>query len=241
VSQPNESAQNPGPIRRLLEGIITNVVSAALLWLAAKATGLVEGYPQITWIAIGVTFGAIVTVLARYLMHHERLLWRVREFVNFINLSTPAGCVLALIGGASLRRTDTEYRMIHASGYRLKYPIRMVFTIGNVVISPFDTAGLPGNLLAHERRHATQYAWCLGLLAVIPYALACTWSWMRTGRTDVKNIFETRAGFDPKNYEYRDDPVKRPPQWVWLLIGLALCSILGAIGWLAYQLIKTYI
>jgi hypothetical protein len=238
VSQPNEGAQNPGPIRRLLEGITTNVVSAALLWLAAKATGLVEGYPQITWIAIGVTFGAVVTLFAWYLMRNERRLWRFRELVNIINLSTLAGCVLARIGRARLQRADTEYRMIYASYYRLKRPVRMAFSVGNVVISARDTASLPGAVLTHHRRHATQYAWCLGLLAVIPYALACGWSWMRTGDMAAKNMFETRAGLGP---EYDDFPIRKLPRWAWLSIGVTACIVLGAIGWLAYQLTKTYV
>ena len=215
------------------------MVSAAVLWLGARATGIVQGNPVATITASGVAAGGLVTLAASYVVRHEKILWRVREIANFINLSTPAGVLIALIGGAKPHRTASQYRMIHAFPYRLRWPRGTVFTLGNVVISRRDTATLSANSLHHERRHSTQYAWCLGILAVIPYAAACGWSWLLTGSLSARNVFEKRAGNEHSGY-YSPPlrPLSRRAWWtIGVGIGIVLGGCAGVMAWLAVRLL----
>lgn len=126
--------------------------------------------------------------------------WRPRQVVNLINLSTPAGVAVALLGGARLHRGPRG--LVVACGYRLDVPRAAAFTLGNVVI----TAHRPGwledrpRLLAHEERHASQYAACLGLPMLPLYAAAAAWSWWRSGDWALHNVFERRAGLADGGY-----------------------------------------
>jgi len=104
---------------------------------------------------------------------------RVRQLVNLLNLSTPLGALVAVLGGARLRPGPDG--LILAEGYRARFPgagARAV-TIGNVVLLRMHvrTATARPGLLAHESRHASQYALWLGLFGFLPaYLLASAWS-----------------------------------------------------------------
>jgi hypothetical protein len=125
---------------------------------------------------------------------------RVRMLVNLVNLSTPLGLLIARIGGCSIRRGDEGLYM--ACGYRFRFPIAPAFTVGNVVLyreaDEFD--GRP-DLLAHESRHATQYAWCVGLPMLPMYAMAAGVSLALSGDPASYNPFERLAGLAAGGYE----------------------------------------
>lgn len=128
---------------------------------------------------------------------------RVRQVVNWINLSTLLGLALGLIGRASFERGPEG--LIVGRRYRLPIPPAPAFTVGNVVLLRIDDERLARRptLLAHEARHATQYAWCLGPVMLVLYALASGWSWLRTGDPASRNVFERRAGLKEGGYVER--------------------------------------
>ena len=122
--------------------------------------------------------------------------------LNFVNLSTPLGLLIALVGGCSLRRIDGGLYL--ACGYGIPVPLAPAFTVGNVVLyrqaGEFD--GRP-ELLGHEARHATQYAWCVGLPMLPMYALAAGISLVLSGDPASYNPFERLAGLAAGGYEQR--------------------------------------
>ena len=120
-----------------------------------------------------------------------------------VNLSTPLGALAAVAGRARLQRGPDG--LLLARGYRLPVPPAPAFTIGNVVLLRLDNAALarrPG-LLAHEGRHATQYAWCLGPGLLPLYLVAAGWSWLRCRDFATYNVFERRAGLADGGYAFR--------------------------------------
>ncbi len=125
---------------------------------------------------------------------------RVRMIVNYLNVSTPLGLLIALIGGCSVERGPDGLWL--ACGYRIPFPVAPAFTVGNVVLyrdaDEFD--GRP-ELLAHEARHATQYAWCLGLPMLPMYAVAAGVSLGLSGDPASYNPFERLAGLAAGGYE----------------------------------------
>lgn len=137
---------------------------------------------------------------------------RVRGVVNLLNLSTPAGVVLSRLGAGSLRRGPDDLWI--ADAYRLPLPTAPAFTMGSVVLFRRELPGWPEDpvaairpaLLAHEARHATQYAYCGGLLMVPAYLACAGWSWLRTGDPGSRNVFERRAGLVDGGY--RERPVR---------------------------------
>jgi hypothetical protein len=125
---------------------------------------------------------------------------------NWVNLSTPSGLLLALMGAGPPRRARNGIWLVH--DYRLPVPPAPAFTLGSVVLL---RASLPGvgrdpvgsvsrRLLDHEERHVTQYAWCGGLLMPVAYVTAAGWSWVRTGDFASRNVFERRAGLADGGY-----------------------------------------
>ena len=101
---------------------------------------------------------------------------RVRRVVNLANGSTVAGIGVALAGGARLARGPDG--LLTASGYRPPLP-PAAFTLGNVIIVNRRRPGLLSPaILAHEARHATQYAWCGGLVMLPLYFAAAGVSWL---------------------------------------------------------------
>lgn len=135
-----------------------------------------------------------------------------RCVANWANLSTPAGLLLARIAAGPPRRAGRGLWLAH--GYRFPIPPAPAFTFGSVVLlrRPLprgqDPVGAVGRrLLAHEERHATQYALTGGLLMPVLYLAAAGWSWIRTGDFASRNVFERRAGLADGGY--REAPPRR--------------------------------
>jgi hypothetical protein len=95
-------------------------------------------------------------------------------------------------------------RLFVGTGYRLPVPPAPAFCLGNVIITRRD--GLTAELFRHEARHATQYACCGGVLMVPLYLVAAAASWVLTGDTGAKNVFERRAGLADGGYT--DKPLR---------------------------------
>src|SRR5580700_2688303 len=98
--------------------------------------------------------------------------YRVRAAVNLVNGSTAAGVLVAVAGRARLRRAGDG--LLVGAGYRLPVPVAPAFCLGNVILARSDHATLATMppLVAHEARHATQYACCAGLPMLPLYFLA---------------------------------------------------------------------
>ena len=128
---------------------------------------------------------------------------RLRGAVNWVNLSTPLGLLIARLGGATLVRRADGARL--ATGYRFGFPVASAFTIGDVVLTAHDRAWLEARpaLLRHELRHRAQYAWCLGPVMLLPYAVAVAISWAVAGDTSSANPFERLAGLSDGGYPER--------------------------------------
>ena len=118
----------------------------------------------------------------------------MRTAVNWANLSTPCGLLLARAAGARLERRGRGTWI--AGGYRWDFPRAGAFTLGSVVLSTASLDDLRSReaLLRHEDRHSTQYAWCLGPLMLAPYLVAAGVSWVLAGDHSSYNPFERLAG-----------------------------------------------
>jgi hypothetical protein len=127
--------------------------------------------------------------------------------VNVINLSTPIGLLLARVSRARLAKGPNG--LLIGFGYGLALPRNSAFTVGNVVLLRGDESVLHRRptLLAHEARHASQYAVCIGPVMWPLYFLAAGWSWVCTGDPASRNIFERRAGLADGGYQER--PLRR--------------------------------
>ncbi|HZA30433.1 MAG TPA: hypothetical protein VE462_02830 [Propionibacteriaceae bacterium] len=114
---------------------------------------------------------------------------------NVLNLTTPGGLVVALIGDAKIRRGPRG--LFLCEGYRLKFPVAGAFTIGNVITTGStweqQLRQYP-ELLRHEEQHSWQYVYCLGLPYYVAYVACMAWSVLRTGDRAAQNFFERRAG-----------------------------------------------
>ena len=132
---------------------------------------------------------------------------RLRQVVNLVNGSTIAGAGVALAGGAFAgggRLIGGPEGLLTATGYRLAVPAAPAFTVGNVIIVNGRTAApLPAAVFAHEARHATQYAWCGGLLMLPLYFAAAGVSWALCGDFAAWNVFERQAGLADGGYAGR--------------------------------------
>lgn len=133
---------------------------------------------------------------------------RVRATANWVNLSTPAGLLLAAAASTGARRARNGLWLAH--GYRLPVPAAPAFTLGSVVLlrrpsgpGQDPVGAVPRRLLDHEERHATQYAWCGGIVMPALYVAAAGWSWLRTGDLASANPFERRAGLADGGYSER--------------------------------------
>ncbi|GAA3823271.1 hypothetical protein GCM10022226_49780 [Sphaerisporangium flaviroseum] len=125
--------------------------------------------------------------------------------LNYVNLSTPFGLLIAVIGRAEVRRG--EHGLVYAHGYRIRFPVAGAFTVGNVVLTAHEEGYLTGALLRHEARHATQYAFCVGLPMLPLYILAVLVSVVVTGHPASWNLFERLAGLDDGGYP------RHPSRW----------------------------
>ncbi|MGI8331155.1 hypothetical protein ACRYCC_14410 [Actinomadura scrupuli] len=128
---------------------------------------------------------------------------RVRLAANLLNLSTPLGLLIALAGRCEIR--GARDGLIICDGYRMPLPAAPAFTVGNVLLFR-DARELDGRpeLLAHEARHATQYAFCLGPVMLVLYLACAGVSLLLSGCHASYNPFERLAGLADGGY------VKRP-------------------------------
>ena len=132
---------------------------------------------------------AVVTMRARY---------RIRAAVNLANGSTLAGLGVALAGQARLSRAPDG--LITATGCRLPVPPAPAFTLGNVILTRRNLIPHDSALFRHEARHATQYAWCGGVLMLPMYFAAAGASWVVCGNFGAWNLFERNAGLTDGGY-----------------------------------------
>jgi hypothetical protein len=139
-----------------------------------------------------------------------RVRHRLKAAVNIVNLSTPFGLFIALIGARRLERGPRG--LVFARGYRLPVPPAPAFTVGNVILvrlADDDLAERPA-LLAHEERHTTQYAWSLGPVMIVLYFLASGVSWALCGCPACYNPYERLAdlvdgGYDRHHLRFRSE------------------------------------
>ena len=129
---------------------------------------------------------------------------RLRVIVNWINLMTPLGVLVARVGGGVRHRGP--YGLVIYTGYRLPFPNAGAFTLGNVITTRFGpeyllAAGRDA-LLGHEARHSVQAA-VLGPLLLPLYAVACGYSWAISADIGGRNLFEVWAGLEAGSYERR--------------------------------------
>lgn len=125
---------------------------------------------------------------------------RLRSVANWANLSTPCGMLVARAAGCQV--VGGWHGLYFALGYRPRLPAAGAFTIGNVILFRprfADPSAFP-DLVAHEERHGTQYALCLGLPFLAFYAVAAGYSWWRTGDPASRNVFERGAGLAAGGY-----------------------------------------
>ena len=126
---------------------------------------------------------------------------RARQLVNLANGSTLAGLGVATLGRARLARSADG--LFLGTGYRLPVPPAPAFCLGNVIVTRLDGLDPGSALFGHEARHATQYAWCGGVLMVPLYLAAAAVSWALTGDFGARNVFERRAGLADGGYADR--------------------------------------
>ena len=130
---------------------------------------------------------------------------RVRQVVNGLNLSTLSGLLVATVGRARLSRGPRH--TILATDLRL--PLRAgAMTIGDVVMTRKSRDRMLERpaLVRHEMRHTVQYAWCLGVVMLMLYAIAAACSWILTGDAASRNVFERLAGLEDGSY--RERPIR---------------------------------
>ena len=120
---------------------------------------------------------------------------------NVVNLSTPAGLLVAVIGGARLKRGPRG--LFVGEGYRLKFPVASAFTIGSVITTTGSWEELlrrNPRLFEHEERHTWQYLYCIGLPFYPAYGVCLVWSMLRTGDRAARNFFERQADLAAGGY-----------------------------------------
>jgi hypothetical protein len=138
--------------------------------------------------------------------------WRWRRAANLANGSTLLGLALARLAGTS--RSPGPRGLVHAGRARRLLPGASAVTVGDVVLTRHPASWLleRPRLLAHEERHAWQYAACLGLPMLPAYGVFAAWSWLRTGNPGSRNPFERLAGLADGGYpELSRRPRRRAP------------------------------
>ena len=129
---------------------------------------------------------------------------RVRQAVNLANGSTLAGLGVAALGGAEISRSVDG--LFIGTGYRLPVPPAPAFCLGNVIMTRGEAIEVGSRLFRHEARHATQYAWCGGVVMIPLYLAAAGVSWALTGDFGARNVFERMAGLADGGYA--DKPLR---------------------------------
>ena len=123
---------------------------------------------------------------------------RVRAAVNLANGSTITGLAVAMAGRARLSRAPDG--LLTGTGYRLPVPPAPAFTLGNVILTRRNLLPANSALFRHEARHATQYAWCGGVLMLPMYLTAAGASWVVCGDFGAWNVFERKADLADGGY-----------------------------------------
>jgi len=131
---------------------------------------------------------------------------RLRLALNLVNGSTLAGLAVARLGRARLG--PGRDGLLVGAGYALPVPSAPAFTLGNVIITRRPWLDVESDLFSHEARHATQYAWCGGLLMLPLYFASAGVSWLLSGDVGAWNPFERAAGLADGGY--RDHPLRWP-------------------------------
>jgi hypothetical protein len=124
----------------------------------------------------------------------------LRLAANAANGSTVLGLAVAAAARTKLSRGPRG--LIIAGGYRWRLPFAGAFALGNVILcrcTGNDLLSRP-ELLEHEEKHCSQYAWCLGVPFLPLYFAAAGWSLLRTGNPGTGNIFERHAGLAAGGY-----------------------------------------
>ncbi|MBO0908385.1 hypothetical protein KG104_06370 [Arthrobacter sunyaminii] len=128
----------------------------------------------------------------------------LRQLLNIINLTTPAGLLLARAGHCAVKPGPDG--LLLAGGWTWPLPKAAAFTVGNVILYRPRAARLfspgpdgPAPLMRHEARHASQYAG-LGLAFLPLYFAAAGLSVLRTGDPASGNVFERLAGLADGGY-----------------------------------------
>jgi hypothetical protein len=129
---------------------------------------------------------------------------RVRQVVNLVNGSTLAGLGVAALGSAAIARNVDG--LFTGTGYRLPVPPAPAFCLGNVIVTRGDGIDPGSPVFRHEARHATQFAWCGGVVMIPLYLAAAGMSWALTGDFAARNVFERRAGLADGGYP--DKPLR---------------------------------
>ena len=129
---------------------------------------------------------------------------RLRQAVNLANGSTLAGLGVAALGGAAIARSVDG--LFTGTGYRLPVPPAPAFCLGNVIVARAGELDPGSRLFRHEARHATQFAWCGGVVMVPLYLAAAGVSWVLTGDFGARNLFERLAGLSDGGYA--DKPMR---------------------------------
>lgn len=126
--------------------------------------------------------------------------WRARAAANAVNGSTLLGLGVAALGRSRLRRGPRG--LVLATGYRLPFPAAGAFTVGDVVVTRHDPSWWTTRprVLAHEERHAWQWAVAAGLPFLPAYGAAAAWSFVRGGDGSTYNVFERLAGLADGGY-----------------------------------------
>jgi len=114
---------------------------------------------------------------------------------------------VATLGGAEIARSVDG--LFTGTGYRLPVPPAPAFCLGNVIITRRDAIDPVSRLFRHEARHATQFAWCGGVIMIPLYLAAAGVSWALTGDFGARNAFERLAGLADGGYA--DTPLR--PAW----------------------------
>ncbi len=129
---------------------------------------------------------------------------RVRQAVNLVNGSTLVGLGVAALGGAVIARSVDG--LFTGTGYRLPVPPAPAFCVGNVIVTRGEGIDPGSRLFRHEARHATQFAWCGGVVMIPLYLAAAGVSWALTGDFGARNVFERLAGLADGGYA--DTPLR---------------------------------
>src|SRR6266516_3311378 len=127
-----------------------------------------------------------------------------RAWINLANGSTLVGMGVATLGGARVARSRD--RLFVGTGYRLPVPPAPAFCLGNVIVTRLGGLDPSSALFRHEARHATQYACCGGVVMVPLHLAAAAVSWVLTGVTGCRNVFERQAGLADGGYA--DKPLR---------------------------------